>query len=178
MSGEAGALDEQGFERCRILPKRGRSTASCERQSAGVASLSLSQRLGWAYEKRCVFGESAVQPAQNALLIGNRFSSDFRNSREASSRGALIARALLVNPRLWILDEATSAIDPPTEACIQNALQTLLRGRTSFVIAHRLSTIRKADLIVVLEQVKIFERRTHSQRFAQAWLTQDSMNIL
>jgi ATP-binding cassette subfamily B protein len=73
------------------------------------------------------------------------------------------ARALLVNPRLLILDEATSAIDAPTEACIQNALQTLLQGRTSFVIAHRLSTIRKADLILVLEQGEIVERGTHSE---------------
>lgn len=73
------------------------------------------------------------------------------------------ARALLVNPRLLILDEATSAIDAPTEMCIQNALQTLLRGRTSFVIAHRLSTIRKADMIIVLDQGEIVERGTHSQ---------------
>jgi len=71
------------------------------------------------------------------------------------------ARALLVNPRLLILDEATSAIDSPTEERIQRALQKLLRGRTSFVVAHRLSTIRQADLILVLDQGAIFERATH-----------------
>jgi ATP-binding cassette, subfamily B, bacterial len=71
------------------------------------------------------------------------------------------ARALLVNPRLLILDEATSAIDAPTETRIQHALQQLLRGRTSFVVAHRLSTIRQAGLILVLDQGEIVERGTH-----------------
>ncbi len=73
------------------------------------------------------------------------------------------ARALLVNPRLLILDEATSAIDAPTEVRIQRALHTLLRGRTSFVVAHRLSTIRSADLILVLDQGEIVERGTHAE---------------
>ena len=73
------------------------------------------------------------------------------------------ARALIMNPRLLILDEATSAIDAPTEARIQRALATLLHGRTSFVVAHRLSTIRKADLILVLENGEIVERGTHSE---------------
>jgi ATP-binding cassette subfamily B protein len=73
------------------------------------------------------------------------------------------ARALLLNPRLLILDEATSAIDAPTEARIQRALNTLLQGRTSFVVAHRLSTIRGADLILVLENGEIVERGTHKE---------------
>jgi ATP-binding cassette subfamily B protein len=77
------------------------------------------------------------------------------------------ARALLVDPRLLILDEATSAIDAPTEKRIQHALQTLLRNRTSFVIAHRLSTIRNADLILVLENGSLIERGTHSELLAQ-----------
>ena len=77
------------------------------------------------------------------------------------------ARALLVNPRLLILDEATSAIDSPTEERIQRALQKLLRGRTSFVVAHRLSTIRQADLILVLDQGAIVERGTHESLLRQ-----------
>ena len=76
------------------------------------------------------------------------------------------ARALLLNPRLLILDEATSAIDAPTEARIQRALNTLLQGRTSFVVAHRLSTIRGADLILVLESGEIVERGTHKELLA------------
>lgn len=73
------------------------------------------------------------------------------------------ARALLTNPRILILDEATSAIDAPTEARIQVALKKLLRGRTSFVVAHRLSTIRNADQILVLEEGEIAERGSHAQ---------------
>ena len=70
-------------------------------------------------------------------------------------------RALLANPRIVILDEATSSIDAVTEARLQRALATLLRERTSFVVAHRLSTIRGADLVLVLDQGRIIERGTH-----------------
>jgi ATP-binding cassette subfamily B protein len=71
------------------------------------------------------------------------------------------ARALLADPRILVLDEATSAIDTVTETRLQRALETLLRGRTSFVVAHRLSTIRKADLVLVMEHGRIAERGTH-----------------
>ena len=71
------------------------------------------------------------------------------------------ARALLADPRILVLDEATSAIDTVTETRLQKALEALLRGRTSFIVAHRLSTIRKADLVLVMEQGRIVERGTH-----------------
>jgi len=71
-------------------------------------------------------------------------------------------RALLADPRLVILDEATSSIDALTEARLQQALVKLLHGRTSFVVAHRLSTIRHADLVLVLDQGRIIERGTHA----------------
>jgi ABC-type multidrug transport system fused ATPase/permease subunit len=73
------------------------------------------------------------------------------------------ARALLADPRLLILDEATSSVDALTEARLQTALAKLLKGRTSFVIAHRLSTIRSADQILVLDHGRIVERGTHSE---------------
>ena len=73
------------------------------------------------------------------------------------------ARALLADPRILILDEATSSIDALTEARLQKALVALLRGRTSFVVAHRLSTIRNADLVLVLDQGSIIERGTHRE---------------
>ena len=76
------------------------------------------------------------------------------------------ARALLVNPRIVVLDEATSAIDPLTEARLQHALEALLRGRTALVVAHRLSTIRRADLVLVLDQGRIIERGTHDSLVA------------
>jgi ABC-type multidrug transport system fused ATPase/permease subunit len=77
------------------------------------------------------------------------------------------ARALLADPRILILDEATSAIDALTEARLQRALAELVRGRTSFVVAHRLSTIRHADLVLVLEDGRIVERGTHNGLLSQ-----------
>jgi ATP-binding cassette subfamily B protein len=76
------------------------------------------------------------------------------------------ARALLADPRIVVLDEATSAIDSVTEARLQRALEVLLRGRTAFVVAHRLSTIRKADIVLVLDQGRIVERGTHETLLA------------
>ena len=77
------------------------------------------------------------------------------------------ARAMLANPRIVLLDEATSAIDTVTEARLQRALEILLRGRTAFIVAHRLSTIRKADLVLVLDQGRIVERGTHESLLRQ-----------
>ncbi len=76
------------------------------------------------------------------------------------------ARAMLADPRILILDEATSAVDAVTEARIQRALAKLLEGRTSFVVAHRLSTIRHADLVLVLDHGRIVERGTHTELLA------------
>jgi ATP-binding cassette subfamily B protein len=76
------------------------------------------------------------------------------------------ARAMLANPRILILDEATSSIDTITEKRIQHALAILIKGRTSFVVAHRLSTIRHADLLLVLDRGRIVERGTHTELLA------------
>ena len=74
-----------------------------------------------------------------------------------------IARALLKDPRILILDDAMSSVDTETEQLIQRALARLMRGRTSFVIAHRLSTVRMADQILVLERGRIVARGTHEE---------------
>ena len=83
------------------------------------------------------------------------------------------ARAILANPSILILDEATSNVDTRTEALIQEALGTLLKGRTSVVIAHRLSTIRNADLILVIEAGRLAERGTHASLLARDGLYAD-----
>ena len=77
-----------------------------------------------------------------------------------------IARAILAEPRILILDEATSSLDSESEQMIQHGLSYLMKGRTTFVIAHRLSTIRRADQILVMEQGQIVERGTHEQLYA------------
>jgi ABC-type multidrug transport system fused ATPase/permease subunit len=77
-----------------------------------------------------------------------------------------IARAILADPRVLILDEATSSLDSESEAAIQEGLSYLMKGRTTFVIAHRLSTIRRADQILVVEAGRIVERGTHDALYA------------
>jgi len=76
------------------------------------------------------------------------------------------ARAILADPRILVLDEATASVDTLTEQKIQNAIDTIIRGRTSLVIAHRLSTVRDADLILVVNDGKIVEQGRHEELLA------------
>ena len=89
------------------------------------------------------------------------------NSSQGQKQLLTIARAILADPKILILDEATSSVDTRTEVRIQKAMDNLMKGRTSFVIAHRLSTIRDADLILVMKDGDIIEQGTHTQLLAQ-----------
>jgi len=104
-------------------------------------------------------------------LLPNSYQTQVSEQGHNFSQGQrqllAIARAILADPRILILDEATSSVDTRTEIHIQEALLRLMEGRTAFVIAHRLSTIRKADLVLVVNDHRIIERGTHEELLAQ-----------
>lgn len=117
----------------------------------------------------------AAAKVANAHDFINRLPAGYQT--EVGERGGMlslgqrqlisIARAILANPRILILDEATASVDTRTEVLIQQALSKLLEGRTSFVIAHRLSTVRNADQVLVLDDGRIIEQGTHMDLLAQ-----------
>ena len=102
-------------------------------------------------------------PDQYQTTIGDRGSRLSGGQRQRIS----IARAILKNPPILILDEATSALDTESEKLVQEALENLMKDRTTLVVAHRLSTIRNADLICVLHEGQIVERGTHDELLAR-----------
>lgn len=106
--------------------------------------------------------------AHDAIMhMENGYDSDVGEGGDQLSTGEKqlisFARAVLADPRIFVLDEATASIDTKTEELIQHAISTLLENRTSFLIAHRLSTIRHADLILVVRAGKIIEQGTHEE---------------
>ena len=105
----------------------------------------------------------ATLPAGLETQVGERGAQLSLGQRQL----VCFCRALLANPRILILDEATSSVDTLTEVRIQTALAKLLAGRTSFVVAHRLSTIRKADQVLVLEDGRVIERGNHLELIAR-----------
>ena len=90
-------------------------------------------------------------------------TGDGANLSQGQRQLLAIARAAVADPPVLILDEATSSIDTRTEKIVQDGMDKLMKGRTTFVIAHRLSTIRNSDCIMVLEQGRIIERGTHEE---------------
>ena len=118
------------------------------RQGYGVAEIEEAAKLAQAHDF------IVQQPQGYDTVVGERGVNLSGGERQRLA----IARTLLKNPPILILDEATSALDSVTESRIQQALEALMRGRTTFIIAHRLSTVRKVDTILVLRQGRIVER--------------------
>lgn len=90
-------------------------------------------------------------------------TGDGANLSQGQRQLLAIARAAVADPPVLIMDEATSSIDTRTETLVQKGMDSLMKGRTTFVIAHRLSTVRNSDCLMVLEQGRIVERGTHDQ---------------
>ncbi|MBI5652410.1 MAG: ABC transporter ATP-binding protein [Chloroflexi bacterium] len=120
---------------------------------------------------KLVHADSFIErlPKKYATVLGERGTGLSQGQRQLLA----IARAALADPRILILDEATSSVDTRTERLIQQALEKLLRGRTSFVIAHRLSTIRNADQLLVIKDGAIAERGTHDELLARKGVYHD-----
>jgi len=158
-----------------------------------VKAASLRRQLGVVLQQTFLFAESVMEnirygrldATDEEVIEAARLANADRFIRrlpegydtELSERGAnlsegqrqliAIARAILADPRILVLDEATSSVDTRTEVQIQRALRTLMKDRTSFVIAHRLSTIRNADQVIVIEGGRIVERGTHEELLAK-----------
>lgn len=120
-----------------------------------------------ATDEEVIAAAKAVSADQVAMKLEKGYESDVGEGGDRLSTGEKqlisFARAVLADPRIFVLDEATSSIDTKTERLIQEATELLLKGRTSFLIAHRLSTIRRADLILVVRDGTIVEQGTHDE---------------
>jgi ATP-binding cassette, subfamily B, bacterial MsbA len=130
------------------------------RLDAGEEEIETAARAAHAHEFITEF------PAGYQTLVGEKGIKLSGGQRQRIA----IARALLKNPAILILDEATSSLDSESERLVQDALETLMEGRTTFVIAHRLSTVRRADRIIVLDRGRVVEEGTHSQLIANGGL--------
>ncbi len=125
---------------------------------------------GEASEEDAIAAAKALGSHDLIMQLPKGYDSEVSERGQSLSLGqrqlVCFTRALVANPRILILDEATSAVDTATETRIQIALNRLIEGRTSFVVAHRLSTVRRADLVLVIDDGRIVERGTHGELLA------------
>jgi ATP-binding cassette subfamily B protein/subfamily B ATP-binding cassette protein MsbA len=135
----------------------------------------------WASPERIEYAAAAANAAEFIERLPDRYDTVIGERGVRLSGGQrqrlAIARAVLADPRIFILDEATSNLDSESERLIQQSLAKLLRGRTSFVIAHRLSTIRHADRILVMDEGAIVDAGTHQELMASGGLYRDMVEL-
>ena len=138
------------------------------------------------YSKEDATDDEVIRAAKSARVhhfiktLPNGYNSEINEESSNISAGQkqllTIARVILADPKILILDEATSSIDTKTEIEIQKAMDNLMEGRTSFVIAHRLSTIKNADLILVMNHGDIVEQGTHDELLAKGGMYEKLYN--
>jgi ATP-binding cassette subfamily B protein/subfamily B ATP-binding cassette protein MsbA len=170
----AGCLSIDGYEIGAVTQSSLRSQIGVVLQEPYLFSGSIKENIRYgrldATDEEIIDAAKAVGAHDFIVETEQGYDTEVREGGTALSAGQKqllsFARALLADPRILILDEATSNIDTQTEKIIQKALERLLAGRTSFVIAHRLSTITSADLIVVMDHGEIIERGTHHELLA------------
>jgi ATP-binding cassette subfamily B protein len=123
-----------------------------------------------ASEAQVIEAAKAIGSYDSIMTLANGFTTDVGERGASMSLGQrqliCFTRAFLADPRIFMLDEATSAVDTATELQVQNSLEKLLEGRTTFIVAHRLSTIMRADQIMVIDGGRITERGTHRELVA------------
>jgi ATP-binding cassette, subfamily B, bacterial len=143
-------------------------------QDSFLADASVAANIGYGLDdvsrERVVAAASAAEAHEFITALPNGYDTEVGERGQKLSGGQrqriALARAIVRNPRLLVLDEATSAVDNETEAAIQRSLETLVVGRTSLIVAHRLSTVRNADRIHVMDGGRIVESGTHASLLA------------
>jgi ATP-binding cassette subfamily B protein len=174
----AGRITIDGFDLSEVTQRSLRAQLGVVPQEGFLFAGTVAQNI--AFGKEDATADEIVHAAQTVgahefvLRLENGYETELgeRGSRLSLGQRQLVAfaRALLADPRILILDEATSSVDIGTERKIEEALRVLLADRTAFIIAHRLSTIRDADLIVVLEHGRIVEQGSHEELLARRGL--------
>lgn len=171
----SGSIRVDGYDVRTVTQRSLRSQMGLVLQDPFLFRGSIHQNI--AYGRSGASREEVIAAAKTANLHESILAMDYGYDTYVNERGSQLsvgqrqlisfARALLIDPRILVLDEATSSVDTKTEVLVQSALAKLIKGRTSIVIAHRLSTIQNADQILVVDAGQIIERGTHEQLLAQ-----------